>query len=244
MISVHPIKIILSLSLMISCSSAGVIERECDVNERKLENTFVLGSTNGRTLVNARFNMITIPPFTKVIATINAYCANARKAGPSYNEQIGILEVSDDDPIREYLNNTGDRHYSRRRVQTDIWNLSSGERRNSEPRQRRSENLRLIPFIPVEDTIFKVNDLVVYTLENFHKTEREILRRRSRYRLSPEVIRNCHYPFVITVERLWSFRKAKVSIYNFTGSPRDCYLSDFRLVPYRKDVQPLVLKLQ
>ena len=83
------------------------------------------------------------------------------------------------------------------------------------------------------------------TVSNYNITESAILNRKSSLKLFklPGRAGYCFYPFVISVLKSYGFSSVKLSIYNSSAKNQACDLSNYHLIPGRKDVQPLAVDI-
>lgn len=201
-------------------------------------------------------NLLIVPPSTKLILTLSAYCLKSSGAGPQKDEPYRVIRVEEGNEIRKLLNSMWGQCRQRSEVQSLAWNITNRVPQSALPSSQKdmlglSGLLQTVKDVPVigfgvkiiSTPISLTKNVVVYTIDNFAAIESEILNRSSKYELPRKPEPSRHGPFLIEVLGTNGFSGAVISVYNYTAEPAKFQSIDFQLIPERKDVQPLALEL-
>ncbi|MCP4137303.1 MAG: hypothetical protein GY754_40420 [bacterium] len=251
--------VVLWAASTILCTSASKKPAgECDTAKSKLQNTIQLNSYEQivkNTALYGSNNSITVPPFTEIIIKVDTYCMNSGNAAPSSKEVFTVTRIEERNKVRKLLSGVWGKCRKKRMIQSIIWNITSKRHPRDLPRLQRvilyeaglidEEDVKLFE---VEEMMFNFSswifgDIIMNTLDNYSITNSAILNRKSRFEIKQTKRYDCHYPFLFTVFTAHSYTNVSLGIYNSTGTPQTCRLTDYHLIPGRKDVQPLAVEL-
>ncbi|WP_201029661.1 hypothetical protein [Leptospira alstonii] len=226
--------------------------------KNQIKNTEIKVSPTLVSILSPSFesNTLIVPPNTKFILSLSAYCLKSSGAGPQREEPYRVIRVDERNEIRKLINSMWGQCNSRSEVQSLAWNITNRVPHNALPSSQKQmlglsglfkvvEDIPLVGFGTkiISAPISLAQNVFVYTLENFASIESEIMNRKSTHQMPVKPEPSRHGPFLIEVLKTNSFSGVIVSVYNYTAEPAKFQTYEFQLMPERKDVQPLAIEL-
>lgn len=202
-------------------------------------------------------NTIVVPPYTEYVMTLDSYCMKSHGVGPKKNEPYEVIKVKGDNIVKKFLNSTWKKCLNKRNIQSIIWNITNRRHPRDLPESQQRILVEAgivsseeISVLPIERIMFDFSSwifgtLIINTMENYNITETAIINRKSMFKLKKTVKtpQYNHRPFLVKLHRTYSYSKIKIAFYNYTDRPRLLNVTDYHLIPARRDVQPLSMEL-